>query len=88
MKGGAIYIMTNRKNGTLYVGVTSDLIGRAYRHRNGLVEGFTKQHGLKLLVYFEQFDDIRTAIQREKTHQALAASLEDQAHSCGQSGMG
>jgi putative endonuclease len=67
MKGGWVYFMTNRHNGVLYVGVTSDLPKRAYQHRQGLVTGFTRRHGLKLLVYFEQFDDIRNAIQREKT---------------------
>ena len=66
MRGGFVYIMANRRNGTLYVGVTSDLPRRAYQHREGLVDGFTKDYGLKLLVYFDQFDDIRTAIQREK----------------------
>jgi len=59
--------MTNKPNGTLYVGVTSDLIGRVYQHREGVVDGFTKQYSLKRLIYFEQFDDIRAAIQREKT---------------------
>ncbi|MGA7004768.1 MAG: GIY-YIG nuclease family protein [Pseudolabrys sp.] len=67
MSGGFIYIMTNRRNGTLYVGVTSDLVRRCYEHRNGLIRGFTKQYDLKQLVYFEQHDDIRSAIQREKT---------------------
>jgi putative endonuclease len=66
MVGGFVYFMSNRRNGTLYVGVTSDLIRRCYEHRNGLVSGFTKTHGLKLLVYFEQYDDIRLALQREK----------------------
>ena len=66
MRGGYVYIMTNRPNGTLYIGVTSDLIQRAYQHREGLVQGFTKRYGLKRLVYFEQYDDIRDAIQREK----------------------
>jgi putative endonuclease len=66
MDGGFIYIMTNRRNGTLYVGVTSDLVRRCYEHRNGLLRGFTKQYGLKQLVYFEQHEDIRSAIQREK----------------------
>ena len=66
MAGGFVYFMSNRRNGTLYVGVTSDLFRRCYEHRNGLVAGFTKQHGLKQLVYFEQHDDIRNAIQREK----------------------
>jgi len=67
MAGGFVYFMSNRANGTLYVGVTSDLLRRCYEHRNGLVAGFTKRHGLKQLVYFESYDDIRTAIQREKS---------------------
>jgi len=67
MVGGYIYLMTNRRNGTLYVGVTSDLVRRCYEHRNGSVQGFTKRYGLNRLVYFEQHDDIRMAIQREKT---------------------
>jgi putative endonuclease len=65
MAGGYIYILTNRPNGTLYVGVTNDLIRRVYEHREGAVEGFSKRYGLKRLVYFQQYDDIRTAIQRE-----------------------
>jgi putative endonuclease len=64
--GGWVYFMTNRRDGTLYTGVTSNLPKRAYEHRDGLVPGFTKHHGLKLLVYYERFDDIRDAIQREK----------------------
>jgi putative endonuclease len=63
--GGYIYILTNRPNGVLYVGVTSDLVRRVFEHRSGFVDGFTKRHGLKRLAYFEKFDDIRTAIQRE-----------------------
>ena len=66
MKVGFVYIMTNRRNGTLYVGVTTDLPRRAYEHREGIVPGFTKRYGLKMLVYYESFDDIRAAIQREK----------------------
>jgi putative endonuclease len=66
MRQGYVYIMTNRPNGTLYVGVTSDLIKRAHQHREGVVAGFTKTYELKMLVYFEQYDDIRDAIQREK----------------------
>ncbi|TKT71692.1 GIY-YIG nuclease family protein [Afipia massiliensis] len=65
MTGGFVYILTNRPNGTLYVGVTNDLVRRIHEHRSGFVDGFTKRHELKLLVYFEQFDDIRDAIQRE-----------------------
>ena len=64
--GGWVYFMTNRRNGTLYAGVTSDLPRRAYQHREGLIQGFTKRYGLKMLVYYEQYDDIRTAIAREK----------------------
>jgi putative endonuclease len=66
MKGGWVYIMTNRPDGILYVGVTSDLIRRVWEHREGLIEGFTKRYGLKRLVYVERYDDIETAIQREK----------------------
>lgn len=66
MPGGWVYILTNRPNGTLYVGVTSDLIRRVWQHREGFVDGFTKQYGLKRLVHFERYEDIRTAIQREK----------------------
>ena len=66
MKGGWVYIMTNHANGVLYVGVTLNLPRRAFEHREGLIEGFTKRDGLKRLVYYERFDDIREAIQREK----------------------
>ncbi len=66
MPGGWVYIMTNRPNGVLYTGVTSDLARRVFEHREGLVKGFTKQYGLKRLVYVEFFEDIRAAIQREK----------------------
>ena len=65
MRGGWVYIMTNRPNGTLYVGVTSDIGRRAYEHREGLVEGFTRRYGLKRLVRKEFHEDIRSAIQRE-----------------------
>jgi len=66
MSGGWIYILTNRPNGTLYVGVTSDLPRRIWEHREGVADGFTKRHALKRLVYVEPHDDIRAAIQREK----------------------
>ncbi|WP_096700488.1 GIY-YIG nuclease family protein [Magnetospirillum sp. 15-1] len=66
MQGGWIYIMPNRPNGTLYVGVTSDLVRRAWEHREGVADGFTKRYDLKRLVYAERHEDIRTAIQREK----------------------
>ena len=66
MAGGWVYFMTNRRNGILYAGVTSNLLARAYQHREGMIEGFTKRYGLKILVYYERFDDIRDAIQRER----------------------
>lgn len=67
MKGGWVYIVTNRANGTLYVGVTADLQRRAWEHREGLVDGFSKRYGLKHLVYVEHHPEIQLAIQREKT---------------------
>ena len=66
-RGGWVYIMTNRPNGTLYLGVTSDIARRAWEHREGLVEGFTKRYGLTRLVYAERQDEIAAAIQRERT---------------------
>ena len=66
MRGGWVYIMTNAPNGTLYVGVTSDIARRAWEHRQGVVDGFTKRYGLKRLVYLERHEDIEMAIRREK----------------------
>ena len=57
-KGGYVYIMANRRNGTLYIGVTSDLIGRVWQHREGVADGFTKKYGCKRLVWYEAFGDI------------------------------
>jgi len=66
MQGGWVYIVANRPNGTLYVGVTSDLARRIWEHREGVVDSFTKRYGLKRLVYAERHEDIRLAIQRER----------------------
>ena len=66
MAGGWVYIVTNRPNGTLYVGVTSDLARRVHEHREGTIEGFTRRYRLTRLVHAEFHDDIRDAIQREK----------------------
>ncbi|HEX3412392.1 MAG TPA: GIY-YIG nuclease family protein [Stellaceae bacterium] len=60
------YIVTTRPNGTLCVGVTSNLARRVWEHREGLADGFTKRYGLKRLVFAERHADIRTAIQRER----------------------
>ena len=61
-----IYILASKRNGTLYVGVTSNLIRRVYEHKNNLVEGFTKKYSVHQLVYFEQTEDAASAIHREK----------------------
>jgi putative endonuclease len=67
MKGGWVYIMTNKPNGILYVGVTADIVRRVMEHREGQVDGFTKTYGLKRLVFAEFHEEIERAIQREKT---------------------
>ncbi len=65
-KTGYVYIMTNKKNGTLYTGVTSNLVQRIWQHKNEVIPGFTSRYGLKLLVYYEPHSDIIDAIDREK----------------------
>ena len=62
----AVYIMASRKNGMLYIGVTSHLIRRSYEHRNELLDGFTKKYKIHMLVYYEIHDTMETAIHREK----------------------
>ena len=62
-----VYIITNNKNGTLYVGVTNNLVRRVYEHKNKLLDGFSKKYSLNKLVYYEYFDDINSAIKREKS---------------------
>ncbi len=66
MKNYYVYILTNKPNGTLYIGVKNDLARRMYEHRNKLINGFTKKYNLKKLIYFEVFDRIEDAILREK----------------------
>lgn len=61
-----VYIMANKRNGTLYTGVTSDVIRRVYQHKEGVVEGFTKKYGCKNLVYVERHETMEQAIVREK----------------------
>ena len=65
-KQPAVCLLANKRNGTLYVGVSNDLVRRVYEHREGQSDGFTKKYGIKILVYFEQHEDIAQAIQREK----------------------
>ncbi len=66
MKQPAVYMMANKRNGAVYTGVTSNLIQRAWQHREGLVAGFTKRYGCKMLVWFEMHDNMEAAILREK----------------------
>ena len=66
MKKPVVYIMANKKNGTIYTGVTSHLLQRNFQHREGVFEGFTKKYGCKRLVYYEIFEDMENAILREK----------------------
>ena len=65
-KQAAVYILANKRNGTLYVGVTSDLIKRIWEHKHNIIKGFTKKYGVHTLVYYEQHVDMLTAITREK----------------------
>jgi putative endonuclease len=67
MKQGYVYMLASQRNGTLYVGVTSDLVKRIYEHKNHLADGFTSKYNVIMLVYYEIIDDISAAIQREKT---------------------
>ena len=60
-----VYILASKRNGTLYIGVTNDLLRRVWEHREGIVPGFTKKYDVKMLVHFEEFGDVGVAIQRE-----------------------
>ncbi|MHB9021168.1 MAG: GIY-YIG nuclease family protein [Halothiobacillus sp.] len=66
MKQPAVYILASQRNGTLYIGVTSDLIKRIWEHKNNVVEGFTQKYNVHQLVYFEQHQEMLAAITREK----------------------
>ena len=66
MRQPAVYIMASRRNGTLYTGVTSDLVRRVWQHRSGCADGFTKRYGCKMLVWYEVGGDMHGAISREK----------------------
>ncbi len=61
-----LYILASKPGGTLYVGVTNDLVRRVFEHREGSVQGFTKRHDVKMLAYYEQHETVPLAIQREK----------------------
>jgi putative endonuclease len=65
MKSYYIYILTNKNNSVLYVGVTNDIVRRVWEHKSKLIEGFTKKYNIDKLVYYEKFDDPNSAIARE-----------------------
>jgi putative endonuclease len=65
-KQPAVYILASKRNGTLYIGVTSDLIKRIWEHKNNMVEGFTKRYGIHQLVWYEVHEGMESAIEREK----------------------
>jgi len=66
MKSYHIYILTNKPNGVLYIGITSNLEKRIWEHKNEIFAGFSKKYKTKMLVYFEEFNDVKLAIEREK----------------------
>jgi len=67
VKQPCVYLLASRRNGTLYVGVTSDLVKRVWEHKENLVDGFTKRYGVHTLVWYERHDSMEVAIRREKT---------------------
>ncbi len=66
MKIYYVYMLTNKRNGTLYIGVTSNLQQRIYQHKNKLIKGFTQKYNIDKLIYFEETNDVNIAIKREK----------------------
>ncbi len=76
MKQPCVYVMTNKPNGTLYTGVTSNLVQRVCQHKNDLAEGFTKRYGTLTMVWYETHDTMSEAITRERESQGMEQSLE------------
>jgi putative endonuclease len=66
MKTYYVYILASKRNGTLYIGITNDLIKRIYEHKNNLIDGFTKRHSVHMLVFYEKTGSIESAIKKEK----------------------
>ncbi|MDO8634805.1 MAG: GIY-YIG nuclease family protein [Dehalococcoidia bacterium] len=66
MRNYYVYILANKRNGTLYIGVTNDLIRRVYEHKHDVTDGFTKRYGVHMLVHFEEGEDVVSVIEREK----------------------
>jgi putative endonuclease len=82
-----VYLLASRKQGTLYLGVTNDLIRRVYEHKEKITPGFTTRYDIRRLVWFECYDDAYTAISREKGNQKMAPRLEDGTHRERESGL-
>jgi len=78
MQSYFVYILASKQNGTLYIGVTGDLIRRIREHKDGLIEGFTKKYHVHRLVYFEQHSHIEQAIEREKQLKKMESTVENQ----------
>ena len=76
MKQPAVYMLASQRNGTIYIGVTSHLIGRIWQHRNNVVDGFSKQHLTKTLVWYEMHSTMQNAIQREKSLKKMESGVE------------
>ena len=74
MKEYYVYMMASKRNGTLYAGFTSNLEKRAYEHKHGLMPGFTKEYGIKYLVYYESTTDVQVALKREKQLKGMSRS--------------
>jgi putative endonuclease len=80
MMGGRVYyvyLLASRRNGTLYIGITNNLVRRVYEHRTGAVPGFTSRYGVCRLVWFECYDDSTTAIYGREVNQEMAAAMEN-----------
>lgn len=75
-KTGYVYIMANRPGGTIYIGVTSNIVKRDYEHKNNLIDGFTKKYGCHTLVYYEIHASIEAAITREKQIKKMESRME------------
>ena len=71
-KQPVVYVLASKRNGTLYIGVTSNLPQRMYQHREGVVDGFSKKYGIKMLVYFEMCEDMLSVIAREKSLKGIS----------------
>lgn len=80
MSASYVYIITNRPDGVLYIGVTSDLKKRIYEHQQKLVKGFSRRYNLTMLVYYEIYDDMTQAIHREKMYEKMESGVESEAY--------